>query len=342
MKVALAAKKDAPEATGRHQAGMGQVLRLIRSGERFMIACHRRPDADALGSALGFAAILRALGKETKVFVPDELPLNLRFLACGDIKREIGADERYDAVFVMDTAATELLPDGLPNEDVRGPLVIVDHHASHDDVGDVVVRDIKACATAEVVMDIAESLDVLPVPKEAATPLYAAIVADTGGFRYPSTRSRVLRMGADLIDQGADPWNVAYELFEGWPQERVRLLGEVLDSLQLFFDGRYAQLIVTREMLERVGATDEMIEGMVNYGRMLRGVEAAALLWEFEGKTGIEARLSLRSRDDIDVGKVAASLGGGGHRSAAGATIREPIAAAAERVRDAFASDVFG
>lgn len=305
-----------------------RVMELVTTGRRFLVACHRRPDADAVGSALGFAAVLEAVGKDVVVYVPDELPLNLRFLACTKIERSVtGAD--FDAVFVMDTAANALLPDGLP--DVR-PLVIVDHHAAHDDVGDLVVRDVDACATAEVVMDLAERLGVRPVPPEAATPLYAAIVADTGGFRYPSTRARVLRMGAELIDGGAEPWAVAYELFEGWEPARMKLLGAVLDTLEMHADGRVAMLRVSRAMLDDCEAKDEMVEGLVNYARMLRGVEAAGLVWEFAGTRGLETKVSLRSRGELDVSRVAADLGGGGHRTAAGATLGDTLDETAAKV----------
>jgi phosphoesterase RecJ-like protein len=311
---------------------MEQAIKLLQDADKVLVACHRRPDADALGSALGFAFIARSLGKEVSVFVPDALPPNLRFLACGDIQREV-PDTSFDVTFVMDTAATMLLPAGLPDKAQRGPLVIIDHHAAHDDVGDVVVRDIDACATAEVIMDMAEILGVRPVPAQAATPLYAALVADTGGFRYPSTRARVLRMAAELVDGGADPWHVAYELFEGWQPSRLRLLGAVLDSLEVSLDGRLALMFVTRKMLDDCDADDDMVEGMVNYGRMLRGVEVAALVWEFETEDGLETKVSLRSRGEADVSAIATQLGGGGHRSAAGSQVATSLEATAEKLR---------
>ncbi|MEM1417607.1 MAG: bifunctional oligoribonuclease/PAP phosphatase NrnA [Myxococcota bacterium] len=310
-----------------------EALALVRQGERFLVACHRRPDADALGSALGFAEVLRALGKEAVIYVPDALPLTLRFLARDDIEREPPTGT-FAATFVMDTASKALLPKGLPGPEVRGPLVIVDHHASHDDVGDVRVRDVSACATGEVVMDLAEALGVRPVPPGAATPIYAALVADTGGFRYPATTAKALRLGAELLEGGADPWIVAYELFEGWPTERLQLLSAILDTLELRAEGRLALLRVTRAMLDELGADDDMVEGMVNYGRMIRGVEIAALFWEFpaDGGAGIDTKISLRSSGDADVSRIAALLGGGGHRSAAGAQVPEGVAETIERV----------
>lgn len=315
------------------------TLRLIREGRRFLVTCHRRPDADALGSAIGLAEILRSLGKEAYVWVPESLAPNLLFFAAGRVEHELPGGE-FDATFVMDTAARSLLPKGIPNRGA-GPLVVVDHHAAHDDVGDVICRECDACSTAEVVMRLAAELGARPVPEAAAAPLYAALVADTGGFRYSMTTPATLHLGAELLERGADAWLTAYELFEGWPVARMRLLGEVLETLELVLDGRVALLSVTREMLARSGADDDMVEGLVNYGRMLRGVEIAALLWEYprdrvslppsekgaapkmQVSGALDTKVSLRSSGRADVARIATALGGGGHRSAAGAQLPE-------------------
>ena len=312
-----------------------RVAELVRGGESFLICCHRRPDADALGSALGLRVLLVELGKDVTLYVPDDLPPNLVFLDHGEVQRSLPDGRRWDATFVMDTAANALLPTGLPDEDERGPLVVIDHHANHDDVGDIVLRETGACATGEMVMGLAEMFGLRPVPPAAATPIYAALVADTGGFRYATTRPDVLRMGAELLEQGADPWQVAYELFEKWPSERMALLSAILDTLEMDCDGRLALLTVTREMLRSTGADDDMVEGMVDYGRKLKGVDIAALIWEFPADSGegLDTKVSLRSRGMADVGVLAQQLGGGGHRTAAGAQLEVDADTARERVR---------
>ncbi len=315
------------------------AVELVRTGKRFMLTCHREPDADALGSALGLAAVLRAVGKGAIVWVPEEPSESLRFLpGIETVVRELAPGERFDATFVTDTASKVLLPYGFPGPEVTGPVVVVDHHAAHDDFGEVVVRE-DACATGEVVLRIMEELGVHEVPEAAAAPIYAAIVADTGGFRYATTTADTMRIGARLIERGADPWETAYNLFEGWREPRLRLLAAVIDTLEVDLDGKLALLRVTREMLERLGATDEMVEGMVNYARMLRGVEVAALVWERRPEVGADGtqrpvtRVSLRSRRAVDVARIATALGGGGHRAAAGATLAADLTTAAARIR---------
>src|SRR5690606_11372408 len=155
---------------------------------------------------------------------------------------------------------------------------------------------------------------------------------DTGGFRYLGTSPETMRLGAELIEAGADPWETAYNLFEGWEPERMRLLGAVLGGTEPMLDRRLAVLVVTRRMLEPVGADDEMAEGMVSYGGRRRGVGSAALGWEVASEDGRRTRGSLRSGGRADVAAIGKARRGGGHRAAAGATLREPLDAARRRV----------
>lgn len=312
-----------------------RAVALIREGRRFLLTCHLRPDGDALGSMLGLAAILRALGKEVVMFNVDPVPEYLRFLPrTGEMLRAAPDGERFDATFVTDTASRALLPPVLPPPEVSGPWVIVDHHAAHDDFGDVLVRETDAVATGEVVLRLMADLGVTRVPADAAVPLYTAIVTDTGGFRYQGTTPTTMRLAADLMEAGADPWTVAYNVFEGWAPARMKLLGAVLETLETRHDGRVAVLTVTRETMARTAADDDMVEGLVNYARMLAGVEVAALVWEWRPDGGGQpsTKVSLRSRGNVDVSRVAVALGGGGHRSAAGATVRGSVAEVHARV----------
>lgn len=315
-----------------------KALELVRKGERFLVACHRRPDADSLGSALGLIKTLRAIGKEATLFMPEAIPDSLLFLMHGE-KGLAAVPEgmRFDATWILDIAAKALLPPGFPGPDVTGPVVILDHHHAHDDVGDVVVRDTSAAATAEVVVRLIEELGLKSLPEGSATPLYAAIVSDTGGFRYSTTKPATLRLGARLVEEGADPWQVAYQLFECWEPARLRLLSSIIATLETEFDGRVAIMRVTREMLDICGANDDMVEGMVNYARRVQGVEIGALLWEWLVRDAagahIETKISLRSRGNADVSVIAAALNGGGHRAAAATQLNITIEEAEERLR---------
>jgi phosphoesterase RecJ-like protein len=317
---------------------IGKAIDIARSGERFLVACHRRPDADSLGSALGLIKTLRAIGKEATLFMPESIPDSLEFLMQGEQGiAEVPEGTRFDATWIMDIAAKALIPPNFPPPDVAGPLIVIDHHHAHDDIGDIVVRDTSAAATGEVVVRLIEELGLDSIPEGAATPIYAAIVSDTGGFRYATTRPATLRLGARLLEEGVDPWHVAYQLFERWETARLRLLSSIIATLDIAFDGRVAIMRVTREMLAICGADDDMVEGMVNYARRVEGVEVGGLLWEWEVRdasgTRIETKISLRSSGDFDVSKVAGALQGGGHRAAAATQLDISIDEADTRLR---------
>jgi phosphoesterase RecJ-like protein len=308
--------------------GLAETVQLIRTGKRFLLTCHVLPDADALGSMLGLSEILRALGKEVVLYNRDPVPEMLGFLrGAEDVRAGLPPGVRFDATFITDTAARSLLPRAFPPRAITGPRVVIDHHVAHDDFGDVVLRDVNACATAVVVLTIADALGSRPLPIAAAEPLYAALVADTGGFRYPGTSAATLRLAAELLDAGVDPWRVASNLFENWPMERLRLLGFAINAIETEFTGRAAFLCVPSSMIQSAGASERMIEGMVEYGRMIKGVEVSAMLWERRPRSDetdygqMLTRISLRSAGKLDVARIAATLGGGGHRVAAGATL---------------------
>ena len=296
-----------------------RAVEVVRSGSRFLVACHRRPDADSLGSALGLIRTLQAIGKEATLFMPESVPESLHFLLDGEPSlSQIPDGMRFDATWVMDIAAKALLPPGFPGPEVTGPVVIVDHHHAHDDVGDIIIRDTTAAATGEVVVRLIGALGLDSLPDGSATPLYAAVVSDTGGFRYPTTTPATLRLGARLIEGGADPWQVAQHLFESWEPARLQLLSAIIATLEMPFDGRVAVMRVTREMLDVCGADDDMVEGMVNYARGIKGVEIGALLWEWPAPGGrLDTKISLRSSGKADVSVIASALDGGGHRAAA-------------------------
>lgn len=318
---------------------LAAATEIVKKGERFLLTCHVLPDADAIGSMLGLAAILRSMGKEVYLYNRDPVPESLTFLAAADdIRSTLVPGMTFDATMITDTAARNLLPRQFPPRSVTGPVIMVDHHFGHDDFGDLVLRDVNAPATAVVVTTFAAALGVAPLPREAAEPLYTAVVADTGGFRYRGTTSDTLRLAAEFLDDGVDPWRVASQVFEHWPMARLRLLGYAINAIETEHTGRIAILCVPLTMVQQAGATEQMVEGMVEYGRMLQGVEISIMLWERRPRSDETAygslltRLSMRSAGRADVARVATALGGGGHRTAAGATLGVDLKTARERV----------
>jgi phosphoesterase RecJ-like protein len=311
-----------------------RLARLVSDAGRILVATHANPDGDAVGSLLGLSRVLRLMGKEALAYCPDGIPGTLRFLPGADeVATAIDDRDRFELTIVVDTAAANLLPDGFPEAERRGKLVVIDHHAQHGDLGDLVIRR-DSSAVGELLYDLAQEL-VWPIDEQVALCLYASIVADTGSFRYASTTHHTHEVAAALMSLGAEPWQVATALYESYPLRRQRLLAEVLSTLETCCDGRYADLVATQETLARAGATKADLDGMINFGRAIDGVEISAM---FRREPGGEIKVSFRSKGRIDVGGLASTMGGGGHVNAAGCTLTDiDIDGAKAKIRAAVA-----
>lgn len=307
------------DLAGGAESEARELNRLIDGASNILVATHRNPDGDAIGSILGMSGILELLYKKHTVYCPDGIPNTLAFLPGAErVVGELDEVNEFDLTLLFDTGDESLLPDGFPDQEKRGTLVVVDHHAEHRDFGDLVIRR-EASAVGEIIFDLAVEL-VWPMDSTIAECFYTSIVADTGSFRYSSTSPKTHRAAAELLAAGARPWVVATHLFESFTLRRQRLMGEVLDTLVVSDDGRFAQLFSTPDMLIKVGATKEDLDGMINLGRSIDGVEIAAM---FRIKADGDIKVSFRSKGRVDVGKLAAQFGGGGHRNAAGCTLQK-------------------
>ncbi len=157
---------------------------------------------------------------------------------------------------------------------------------------------------------------------DTATALYTAVMTDTGGFRFANATAEAFEAAAELVRDGARPEEVSHWIYESQSEASVRLLGEMLQSLELHHDGRIATVTLLTEMFERAGATAADAEDLVDHPRSIAGVDAVALLRQ-QGPD--EYKGSLRSRGNVDVERIARSYGGGGHKNAAGFETEEPL-----------------
>ncbi|MCL4424838.1 MAG: bifunctional oligoribonuclease/PAP phosphatase NrnA, partial [Firmicutes bacterium] len=207
-------------------------------------------------------------------------------------------------------------------------VVNIDHHGTNAGFGQYNYVDVQAAAVGEQIYELLRSMEV-DISPAIATCLYTAIVTDTGSFRYESTRESTFRVAAELVRLGAKPAQVAENAFETRSLSSARLLGRALETLELTPDGKVAWLVISRAALEETGASDEETEGIINYARAIRGVEVGLLFRETgDGKV----RVSLRSRHQVDVSRVASHFDGGGHPRAAGCTLSLPLNEAREKV----------
>ena len=297
-------------------AELAPIRDRLLNRARFIVTSHARPDGDSLGSQLALAEALARLGKEVRLVNADPPPARYAFLP-GAPAIEVGGpvEDTADTVVVLECGA--LGRTEVPGLEGRF-IVNIDHHAGNTGYGDVNWCDESACACGELVFELVGALGVDLTPS-IATNLYVAILTDTGSFRHANITARTFDICRRIAGAGVDPAAVAARVFNNGSLGRLRLTGRVLDRMQLEADGRIAVLAVDEAMLQETGCEADDLEGVVNLPLAAADVKAVILLKAF----GPGLRVSLRSKDEIDVRRVASSFGGGGHRNAAGLTIED-------------------
>ncbi|MDQ5846383.1 MAG: bifunctional oligoribonuclease/PAP phosphatase NrnA [Acidobacteriota bacterium] len=295
---------------------LSQVVELIEAKRKFAITSHVRPDGDSLGSSLGLYWLLRALDKDVEVIMRDAVPHAYQKLpGSNDVRVTPVADLPYHAVFIIE--CSDITRPGLLDLDKQF-VVNIDHHATTGLFGSINWIDSTASACGEMIYNLAKALGVR-VTKEMAECVYTALITDTGSFHFSNTTERTFKVASELLRTGVKPAKTAEAVFASYPWSRIQLMGAVLSTARRDSTGRVALLRHSLEMQHTAEASDEDADGFVNYPLTVGEVEAVAMLKECE--LGVY-RTSLRSKGDVNVAKVAEKFGGGGHRNAAGCTLR--------------------
>jgi phosphoesterase RecJ-like protein len=311
---------------------------IVNSNETFLLTSHIRPDCDALGSELGMAGVLEALGKKVRIVNGHPTPPNLAFIDPTNRLETIGTDvtveelKDIDVMIILDTSAWAQLGDmGEVIKTTNARKLIVDHHVSEDDLGAELFKNTTAEATGRLVVEAADALGVELTP-EISNPVFAAIATDTGWYRFGSAKGDTYRMAGRLIDAGASPNGLYGELYERDTAGRVRLRGRILSRAQTELDGRFVHTYVLKEDFDETGALPSDTEDAINLTMAIAGTEVAVILvGQLEGGF----KLSFRSRCAVDCSQLAANFNGGGHKAAAGAFISEPFEDSQKKVLEA-------
>jgi phosphoesterase RecJ-like protein len=308
-------------------------VELVRRHQRFLLTTHVRPDGDGLGSMLALADVLEAQGKTARLTVASVIPPRYDFLDPGRrVRRFVAPGDEYrdaEVAVVLDTGTWNQLGDcGALLRELAVPKVVIDHHLTQDDLGALRLVDVTAEATGRLVYEAVTALGG-PLGAGAAHCLFVALALDTGWFRHNNTTPRTFQLAGQLVEAGARP-TLAYEaLFEQNTAARLRLTGLVLSRLQLAHGGQVCHTEVHRDDYEATGATPHDSEDLINYTRSVAGVEVGLFFLE-QPRGGI--KISFRSRQRVDIARVAEQFGGGGHRLASGAILNTTLEEARTRV----------
>ena len=295
------------------------IKQAIKRFNKFLITSHINPEGDAIGSQAAMACLLRKLGKKFVMLDDSPVPKLLRFMrGTEDISKEMPHNFNYQAVIIMDSP--DLARIGRVNDYIKKDSVIIniDHHISNVNFGKYNWVEPDYSSTGEMVYDLFKAFKV-KIGMDEAVALYAAIMTDTGSFRYSNTSSKTHRVTAELIDIGVKPYEMHSRIYETSSIQDTNLLGEALQTMKITDDGKIAWLWVTKEMLKKTNASLEGTEGIINFGRSIGGVEIAVLFRETGTKDRV--KVSFRSKGAADVNKLAGYFGGGGHPAASGCSV---------------------
>jgi phosphoesterase RecJ-like protein len=292
-----------------------QIRDEVRRRQRFLLTSHARPDGDSIGSQLAMAFALDALGKDVRIVNSDAAPDHyLDFPGMDRIEIATSVDGGADAVIVME--CSDLARTGVAGLD-RHFIINIDHHAGNRLYGALNWFDESAAACGEMVFDLIRALDV-PLTLEIATHIYLAILTDTGAFHHSNITPRTFEICRKAVEAGVNPAAMARRVFDSNSFGKLKLIGALLDSMELVDHGRLAVLYIDDRMLEACGCTHNDTEGLINLPLTAREIQAVVF---FKVSSGGDVRVSMRSKYDVDVRMVANAFGGGGHKNAAGFTV---------------------
>ncbi len=330
-------ERDLLEVPGHRVAAIREFGELLRPGMTVALSTHMNADGDGCGSETALARLLAQRGIAAHIVNPTPWPEMFRFLLGDDVedRTEAGADalRGIDALIVMDINDVRRL--GTLASAVRAldvPMLVVDHHiAGAEPIGAVTVADVTACATGELVFDIATALG-LEITPDIAQSLYAALLTDTGSFRFSNTSPRCHAIAGVLLASGVDPEEMYRRIYAQVSVGRLMLLRDALSTLKVDSGIGLSWISVEAGAMEKYSVTGDELDGIVEHPRSIAGTRMAIFFRDLgHGKV----KVSFRSTGAVNVQKFAGLFDGGGHAKASGALIEGGLAEVETRVIEA-------
>ncbi|OGL39629.1 MAG: hypothetical protein A2042_08385 [Candidatus Schekmanbacteria bacterium GWA2_38_11] len=294
---------------------MKKAVEAIRISKSFLLTTHRNPDGDAIGSELALAMALWKMGKTATIKNLHAVPGNLMFLPyVNKIHQTCKVGECYDIAVLIDCENLERCGNIFSSENYKTALINIDHHISNQNGSDYDIVNSCSSSTAEMVYRIIKELDV-EIDKEISTCLFTGIFADTGGFRYSNSTPAAFEIASELMNYNIDPLEISLNLYESKSFQSQKLLGLVLNNLEISNDNKISWLTLTKDFFKKTGTSPSDAEGFINFAREIKSVEVALMFREI-GESKV--KVSFRSKGSINVAEIAKNFGGGGHKNAAG------------------------
>ncbi len=311
-----------------------KIIELINESTNIVVTSHKSPDGDSVGSSLGLARFIQALGKDVVICHPDPCPEFLNWMKNGEeildfenhTEKVTNLLANADLIFCLDYNGAGRLGAEMGDllKAASGKKIMIDHHMDPDDFVDVAVSEPEVCSTAQLVTElVVASGNSDKMNSSVGTPLYLGIVTDTGSFRYPSVNSRTHELVAFLLKSGVQHSLAHENTFDDNRLEKLRLRSYIIaERLEVIEESGVAIISVTREELDRFKYIKGDTEGLVNVALSIEGIKVAAFFAEGEEVV----KISFRSKGDCYVNELAANhFEGGGHKYAAGGVSRASL-----------------
>lgn len=314
-----------------------EVLSAVASAGSVLLFCHVSPDGDTLGSALAMRQRLLRMGKKVQIMVDGFVPSYLSFLpgAAETLSPESAVDA-YELALAIDVASIDRLGKCQALFEAAAHTAVIDHHGTNAGYAQINMIDGQAPATAILIYRLFQKMP-FDLTTDEAICLYTALSTDTGNFIYDSTNAESFSLMSVLMEAGLPLSKYSRMLFRQKEEPFVRLLGEALSTLRVIAGGKVAGLQLSMAQMERAHANGGHVEGIVNYAIDLVGVGMAYLARETaDGKV----KISLRALEPYAVDGIAARLGGGGHKLAAGVTLDMPLEEAVRTIEQALEAEL--
>ncbi len=298
-----------------------ELAELIKENQKFVLTCHVNPDADAIGSEMAFYYILKSLNKEVKIINHSATPENILFLDKNNIIEQYYSDKHdeiiknCEVIVLLDLnniSRTKSLETIIRN--ANKTMICIDHHEYPDNFTENMVIDTNSSATGEILFNFINESKIIKLDYKIAYVLYAAIMTDTGSFRYERTTAKTHRIIADFLDLGVIPGEIHEQIYDNSGYGKLKLLGDVLTTLHLNELKNVSYMVITQDMIKQNNVDESEVDGFVNYCLSIAGVLVGILF--FELSDGF--KVSLRSRGNVPVNILAKKYGGGGHYHASG------------------------
>lgn len=299
---------------------------LIKESKTILLSTHKNPDADGLGSEIAMYNYLKSIGKDCRIINISKITDNCRFLDPDNIVEVYNDKIHYDWILNCDLSLIFDIGDfrRLGNiykilDKNNGSKVSIDHHPSEDIFFNINIINVKAAATGYLIWKFFKYINLNKIGINSSNSLYAALISDTGSFRYNSTTSDCHIMAKELLNEGVKPYFVYSNLYEQKEIRQIKLFSIILNNINYHYKNEFASVKITESMLKKSGCNPDDVEGIADFIRSIKNIEVSFVMTEMSDQS---IKINFRSRGKYIINDIAKSLNGGGHKLAAGASVK--------------------